>query len=605
MNVQTSRALLAACVLLIGTACHRSSHSPSEPAAMQGNDDTPGVTVEALVVRDVREVPAEPARPAPAPPPAAELREESRRSRDSLVSRASEKLRNLMGAGASVQSLSGTDGPSLSLSAARPAHSFEQEAKRSALPPARDGNRFQGMEPNPYVRTADDALSTFAIDVDTASYSVSRRYLMQGALPPADAVRVEEFLNAFTYRYPAPRREPFSVHLEGAPSPLTSGRTLLKVGVQGRQVSRADRKPANLVFLVDTSGSMNHPDKLPLAIDALKLLVKNLNEHDTIALTTYAGSTRDVLPPTPATEYTRIYRALDSLRSGGGTAMGAGLTTAYAHALKGAGSGRNSRVIVLTDGDANLGRNLTPDAMLESVKAGVEEGVTLTTIGLGMGNYRDDLLERLANRGNGNAFYIDSMKEARRVFETRLAGTLEVIAKDVKIQVEFNPKAVSGYRLLGYENRDIADEDFRDDKVDAGEIGAGHSVTALYEVALTGKDDTLATVRVRAKAPTGTRATESAFTFGRDRLSSTLEGASPDLRFAAAVAMTAEVLRRAPDSESISLERAHRLAKGSIQRDEDRAEFVKLLESVQQLSSRVALSPSPAPRHAPMPEHAY
>ncbi len=476
---------------------------------------------------------------------------------------------------------SGAAGPS-----ARPAAVAKEVGARNhvapAPPPASSGNTFARVEANRYVRTSVDSLSTFAVDVDTASYTVARRYLENGGLPPPQAIRVEEFLNYFTYSYPQPTTGDFAVHLEGAPSPFARGKTLLKIGLQGRKIARSQRKPANLVFLVDTSGSMSFPDKLPLAVEALKILVKNLNEHDTIAITTYAGSTRDVLLPTPATDWQKIHRALDSLSAGGGTAMGSGLTTAYAHAMKGAGSGKVSRVIVLTDGDTNLGPNLTASSMLESVRRGVAEGVTLTTIGLGMGNYRDDLMEKLANEGNGNAFYIDSAKEARRVFETHLAGTLEVIAKDVKVQVDFHPEAVASYRLVGYENRDIADADFRNDKVDAGEIGAGHSVTALYEVELTGAPGALATVRVRAKAPTGSRALEQSFSFGSDRVARSLESASADLRFATAVAGTADILRASPDAADFNLARAIQLAKGSTNGDPEREDFVRLARRAQQ-----------------------
>ncbi|NBD09137.1 vWA domain-containing protein [Corallococcus silvisoli] len=453
---------------------------------------------------------------------------------------------------------------------------------------AEGGNTFEAYKPNAFTETTKDALSTFAADVDTASYSMARRYLQQGQLPPTHAVRVEEFVNYFKYRYAPPEEGAFTVHLEGAPSPFNARRHFLRVGVQGKVVSRSERKPAHLVFLVDTSGSMSSPDKLPLALESIKIAVKNLNENDTVALVTYAGSTRDVLPPTPATDVKKIHAALDTLAAGGGTAMGSGMEMAYRHAVKKAAGGVVSRVVVLTDGDANIGPNLSAKDMLASVQKYVAEGVTLTTVGFGMGNYHDSLMEQLADKGNGNSFYVDSVKEARKVFETQLTGTLEVIAKDVKFQVEFNPKAVTRYRLMGYENRDIADKDFRDDKVDAGEIGAGHTVTALYEVELTGEAQDLATVRIRAKAPNGTEAKEQAFPLTRANVKPTLEAATSDFRFAVAVAATADILRAAPSAEGWSLATTQKLAEGAAGGDADRTEFVRLVGQARALTTASA-----------------
>ncbi|MBZ4373075.1 von Willebrand factor type A domain-containing protein [Corallococcus interemptor] len=453
---------------------------------------------------------------------------------------------------------------------------------------AEGGNVFETYKANAFTETAKDNLSTFAADVDTASYSMARRYLQQGQLPPTQAVRVEEFVNYFKYRYTPPEEGAFTVHLEGAPSPFNARRQFVRVGVQGKVVSRSQRKPAHLVFLVDTSGSMASSDKLPLAIESIKVAVKNLNENDTVALVTYAGSTRDVLAPTPATDVKKIHAALDSLTAGGGTAMASGMELAYKHAVKKAAGGVVSRVVVLTDGDANIG-NTSPKAMLASIEKYVAEGVTLTTVGFGMGNYHDSLMEQLADKGNGNSFYVDSMKEARKVFETQLTGTLEVIAKDVKFQVEFNPKAVSRYRLMGYENRDIADKDFRDDKVDAGEIGAGHTVTALYEVELTGDaPQELATVRIRAKAPNGTEAREQAFPLTRANLKPSMEAASSDFRFALAVAATADILRAAPAAEGWSLATTQKLAEGAVAGDSDRTEFVRLIGQARALTTASA-----------------
>ncbi|WP_426752020.1 YfbK domain-containing protein [Myxococcus sp. Y35] len=472
-----------------------------------------------------------------------------------------------------------------------PAMPVPIHAEAEGAAPADDagGNTFASWKAHGFIETQKDPLSTFAADVDTASYTVSRRYLVQGRLPPASAVRVEEFVNYFKFRYAPPEKGAFSVHLEGAPSPFHAQRYFLRVGVQGKVVSRSQRKPAHLVFLVDTSGSMHSADKLPLAKEAIKVAVKNLNENDTVAIVTYAGSTRDVLPPTPATDVKSIHAALDSLEAGGGTAMGSGMELAYRHAVKKASGSVVSRVVVLTDGDANIGRNVSADAMLERIHKYTAEGVTLTAVGFGMGNYRDDLMEKLADKGNGNCFYVDSLREARKVFETQLTGTLEVIAKDVKLQVEFNPASVRRYRLLGYENRDVADADFRNDKVDAGEIGAGHNVTALYEVDLADETtEPLATVRVRAKAPNGTEATEQAFPFERAQLRASLDSASSDFRFALAVAATADILRESPASEGWSLATAEKLAQGATDGNADRAEFLRLVTQARALKSASA-----------------
>ncbi|WP_434390855.1 vWA domain-containing protein [Melittangium boletus] len=454
-----------------------------------------------------------------------------------------------------------------------------REAPAMAPPaePSTQGNRFTEHAANAFTDTAADRFSTFAVDVDTASYTMARRYLNQNTLPPHGAVRVEEFVNYFKYRYAPPERGAFTVHLEGAPSPFGGNRHFVRVGVQGKVISRSQRKPAHLVFLVDTSGSMHQPDKLPLAKEAMKIAVKNLNENDTVALVTYAGSTREVLTPTPATDIERIYQAIDGLEAGGGTAMGSGMELAYKHAVKKASGSVVSRVVVLTDGDANIGPRVSADALLESIQGYVKEGVTLSTIGFGMGNYRDDLMEKLADKGNGNCFYIDSYKEAKKVFEQQLTGTLEVIAKDVKVQVEFDPKAVRRYRLVGYENRDIADRDFRDDKVDAGEIGAGHSVTALYEVEWSDPQAALGTVRIRAKTPTGTEASEQAFPLESRHMKASLDAASSDFRFALAVAATADVLRGGADAQRWNLATVQKLAEGATDGQSDRVEFTRLL----------------------------
>ncbi len=449
-----------------------------------------------------------------------------------------------------------------------------------------DGNTSVHHGINPWVDTQTDNLSTFAADVDTASYTLSRRTLDGNQLPPAASVRVEEYVNYFHYAFPARvAGSPFSVVMDSAPSPFDAGLHILRVGVSTPPKTRAERKPANLVFLVDVSGSMGSPDKLGLAKQALRLLVENLRPDDSVALVTYAGSTRVVLPATSITERVKIFKALDKLRSGGSTAMGAGLDLAYAEALKGKQRGATSRVIVLSDGDANVGTS-DPKGIQGIVAERVKAGITVSTIGFGNGNYRDNLMEQLADTGNGNSFYIDSMAAAQRIFSDQLASTLEVAAKDVKLQVEFDPKMVSRYRLVGYENRTVADADFREDHVDAGEIGVGHQVTALYVVDLTeqakANPGALGLVRIRHKAPDGDVATENTYAM-TGAPAADFDTASVDLRFAYSVAAFADVLRGAEDAQSWSLDRIASTARATAGTDKDRLELVGLIEKAARL----------------------
>lgn len=395
---------------------------------------------------------------------------------------------------------------------------------------------------NGWVETAKDRLSTFGADVDTASYTEARRALREGRMPAPATVRVEEFINFFKYEYPSPEGGPFGVQLDVAPSPVEAKTQLLRIGIQAKRVAMRDRKVAHLTFLVDTSGSMSGPDRLPLAKQSLKLMLRNLKENDTVSLVTYAGGTRDVLAPTPASEIATIERAIDSLSSGGGTAMGSGMELAYGHAVKMLKPNEISRVIVLTDGDANIGAS-SHEGILEAISKHVKEGVTLSTVGFGTGNYRDHLLEQLADKGNGNAVYIDSMTQARRVFEEQLGGLLEVVAKDVKFQVEFDPAVVERYRLVGYENRDIADHDFRNDRVDSGDVGAGHAVTAIYAVQLKGEGRALGNLRIREKAPNGEKAEEQLHPLTAANWHGSVNAAPRTFRLATAAALLAEGLR--------------------------------------------------------------
>ncbi|HEY5920457.1 MAG TPA: von Willebrand factor type A domain-containing protein [Kofleriaceae bacterium] len=436
---------------------------------------------------------------------------------------------------------------------------------------------------NPWTEAAKDRLSTFAADVDTASYTLARKKLDSGVLPTEAGIRVEEFVNYFRYTFAAPAANtPFSVIMEVAPSPLEKARHIVRLGVATKPKQIDQRKPAHLVFLVDVSGSMNQPDKLPLAKQSLKILTEDLNSDDTVSLVTYAGSTRVMLEPTAASVVgkAKIVAAINKLVSGGSTAMGSGIDLAYARAVKSLKPGHISRVIVLSDGDANVGAH-THDEMLTMISSRAKEGVTLSTVGFGTGNYNDELMEQLADKGNGNNVYIDSESHARRVFVDEVTANLEVVAKDVKLQVDFDPAMVARYRLVGYENRDVKDHEFRDDKVDAGEVGAGHQVTALYEVELTalGKQAKapIGGIRIRHKAPNGATATEAAFPMVGGP-AATFASASRDFRFAFAVAAFADVLRGGQDAEHWSLASIRTIANAAAGDQADRKELVALID---------------------------
>ena len=373
---------------------------------------------------------------------------------------------------------------------------------------------------NPFIDTEDDNFSTFAMDVDTASYAVMRRCLRDGHLPPTDAVRVEEFINAFDYNYTLPKDDAFAVLMEGAPSKFGEGKRLqlLRVGIQGRVIPDTDRKDAILTFVVDVSGSMNMENRLGLVKRALTLLVDQLRPTDKVGIVVYGSDARVVLKHTGIDNREYIIDAINQLHTEGATNAEAGLRMGYKLALKNSKSDCINRVILCSDGVANVG-NTGPDVILNTIGNYVKEGVTLTTVGFGMGNYNDVLMEQLANKGNGSYAYVDTFKEAKRVFVENLTGTLQVIAKDAKIQVEFNPDTVSRFRLLGYENRALAHEDFRKDDVDAGEVGSGHSVTALYEIKL--HEDAvgqLATVFIRHENPDTQKVTEVNETISTDHL---------------------------------------------------------------------------------------
>ncbi|MDX2417479.1 MAG: VWA domain-containing protein [Xanthomonadales bacterium] len=346
---------------------------------------------------------------------------------------------------------------------------------------------YQHLESQNVFRVASDPVSTFSIDVDTGAYSNMRRWLNQGQLPPEDAVRVEEFINYFNYDYPYPKstKTPFQVSTEIAPTPWNNNTRLLRIGIQGYKVARNQLPASNLVFLLDVSGSMNSPDKLPLLQQALSMLVGQLDARDRISMVVYAGASGVVLPPTPGNCKADILAALQQLQAGGSTNGAAGIRLAYQLAQQNFIKNGVNRVILATDGDFNVGLASTEE-LIDLIQRKRKAGIALTTLGFGTGNYNDHLLEQLADEGNGNYAYIDRLQEAKKVLAEELSATLLTIAKDVKIQIEFNPALVSEYRLIGYENRVLNEEDFANDKVDAGEIGAGHRVTALYEISLTG-----------------------------------------------------------------------------------------------------------------------
>ena len=451
---------------------------------------------------------------------------------------------------------------------------------------------FKDYGTHPFIDTEDDRFSTFGMDVDTASYSVMRRYIQDGFLPPPEAVRVEEFINSFDYNYEPPFQEAFAVHIEGAPSKFGEGNRLklLRIGIQGRVVQGEDRKDAILTFVIDVSGSMAMENRLELVKRSLRLLVDQLRPGDEIGIVIYGSRAQVLLPHTGVEERRRILRAIDSLVPEGATNAEQGLRLGYDLALKNVRFGSINRVILCSDGVANVGQT-GPDAILREVRDHVNEGITLTTVGFGMGNFNDILMEQLANKGNGSYAYVDTLSEAKQIFVENLTGTLQVIAKDAKVQVEFNPRVVSRFRLLGYENRRLDHEDFRDDDADGGEIGSGHSVTALYEIKLhEGAVGQLATVFVRHEDPDSRRVTEVSKDIFAAELSAAFEDASPEFQLAAAVAEFAEILGDSFWAQEGSLEVVHQVIGGVLPqvRSKHSEELVHLVFQAARLKARSA-----------------
>jgi Ca-activated chloride channel family protein len=455
-------------------------------------------------------------------------------------------------------------------------------------------NEFKDVSQNP--------LSTFSIDVDNASYTNVRRFINSNRVPHKDAVRIEEMINYFTYDYPEPKGpHPFTITTEIAACPWNKDHQLIHIGLQGKRLNYEDLRPCNLVFLVDSSGSMRSANKLPLLQKSLKLLLEKLDDRDKVAIVAYAGSAGLVLPSTPASKKGNIINALEQLRAGGSTAGGAGIKLAYQVAKENLIKDGNNRVILCTDGDFNVGVSSTGD-LVRLIEEKRKDNIYLTICGFGMGNYKDSRMEQISNAGNGNYFYIDNIQEAKKVFVKEMRANLFTIAKDVKIQVEFNPTKVKAYRLVGYENRVLADEDFDDDKKDAGELGAGHTVTALYEIIPAGSDeevkktsalkyqetkvkDTAAssaeimTVKFRYKPPKEDKSKLIEHPVIDPDIS--LSETSNNFRFSAAVAGFGMLLRDSKFKGNLTYDAVLELAKASKGKDPEgyRAEFIRLVET--------------------------
>ncbi|MCC3475080.1 MULTISPECIES: VWA domain-containing protein [unclassified Microcoleus] len=477
-----------------------------------------------------------------------------------------------------------------------------------------DREGYNRIYDNPYQRASNNPLSTFGIDVDTASYSNVRRFINSGVMPPKDAVRLEELINYFTYDYPQPKGDrPFSINTEVANAPWNPQHKLVHIGLQGKSISTKNLPPNNLVFLIDVSGSMNSPDKLPLVKASLKYLVSELRAKDSVTIVVYAGAAGLVLPPTPGNQKEKILDSIDKLEAGGSTAGGAGIQLAYKVAKDNFIKQGNNRVILATDGDFNVGVS-SDGELVRMIEEKREQGVFLSVLGFGTGNLQDAKMEQLADKGNGNYAYIDSLLEAKKVLVTQMGGTLFTIAKDVKIQVEFNPAKVQAYRLVGYENRVLQNQDFNDDKKDAGELGAGHSVTAIYEIipvgvasdvklpevdplkyqpnpatASTSQTDELMQVKLRYKNPNET--VSQLITQSVIDKPVKLENASANFRFAAAVAAFGMVLRDSEYKGAANFDQVLRLASQAKGEDKEgyRAEFIRLVENCKTLVAKIGV----------------
>lgn len=465
---------------------------------------------------------------------------------------------------------------------------------------------YAALSENPFISVSSSPLSTFSIDVDAASYTNSRRFINDGTLPPSGAVRLEEFINYFNYEYAEPQgSDPIGAHIELAVCPWNSGHSLAKIGLKARTIPEENLPPAHLTFLLDVSGSMADYNKLPLIKQAFKFLLEKLREQDRVAIVVYAGAAGVVLQPTSGDNKLQIESALDKLEAGGSTAGGAGINAAYTVAESMHSDNATNRVILATDGDFNIGES-SEAGLLELVKQKRNKGIFLTVLGFGMGNYKDNKMEVLADNGNGNYAYIDNISEAKRVFLNEFGGTIFTVAKDVKIQVEFNPALVKSYRLIGYENRVLYNEDFNNDTVDAGEVGSGQTVTAFYELIPTSSSEPIPGtdslryqvqtapsspseeyfyVKIRYKDPAGTESKLILQPAGKESFSST---PSADFQFAASVAEFGLLLRPSQFKGSASYTHIISAAEKTIGTDLDgyRKEFVALVKKAQTLTFR-------------------
>jgi Ca-activated chloride channel family protein len=484
-------------------------------------------------------------------------------------------------------------------------HSIEKEE----APPAWNTESYNGITENIFHDAVKNPLSTFSIDVDAASYSNVRRFINNGERPPKDAVRIEELINYFDYDYEQPRNDdPFAVHTEISVAPWNTKHRLVHIGLQGEKIPTQSLPPSNLVFLVDVSGSMNEANKLPLLKSSLKMLVEQLREQDHVAIVVYAGAAGLVLEPTSGGEKKKIAEALDRLEAGGSTAGGAGIELAYAVAKEHFKTGGNNRVILATDGDFNVGES-SDAAMERLIESKRKDGIFLTVLGYGMGNYKDSKMETLADKGNGNYAYIDNLTEARKVLVNEFGGTLFTIAKDVKLQLEFNPAKVRAYRLIGYENRVLQHEDFNNDKKDAGDLGSGHTVTALYEIIPVGVESEflkidelkyqktkttpdangsgeLMTIKLRYKTPEGE--TSKLITHPLVDSNTALARTSANFRWSASVAAFGMLLRESEYVSNFSYDQVVQLAEASKGEDTEgyRIEFINMVKSFGMLASK-------------------
>ena len=467
---------------------------------------------------------------------------------------------------------------------------------------------YDKIEENAFKEVKQTPVSTFSIDVDNASYSNIRRYLDAAEMPPVGAIRIEEMINYFDYDYAQPQGEdPFSINTEISTAPWNADHHLIHIGLQGKKLDYNDLKSSNLVFLIDASGSMGNENKLPLLKKSLKLLLSELDDKDRVAIVAYAGAAGLVLPSTPASERETILNALDGVNSGGSTAGGEGIELAYKIAKENLISDGNNRVILATDGDFNVGVSSSSE-LVSLIEEKRKEAIYLTICGFGMGNYKDGRMEQISNAGNGNYFYIDNIREAKKVFVTQMRANMFTIAKDVKIQIEFNPQTIKAYRLIGYENRLLAKEDFDDDTKDAGELGAGHTVTAIYEVILTDSESTqviaktndlkyqtktvsgnnsdLMTVKFRYKPIQSEQSILLEQVLHKSDLKS-LESSSDNYRFSAAVAGFGLLLRDSQFKGTATYDAISSLAKGALGTDKEnyRTEFLQLIETANTLQS--------------------